>query len=116
MSDLKFVPRGNSLTPVPGHIAEHGAQPKRICAHVKLNKWQISPRPHVASTAREEQLLIRLCQKGAIAPYDKTTASACGVKFEPLEWRDGDVGWIPATKPKPEKVSSGRSYSKPKDD
>lgn len=100
MGDLKFVPRGNQLVPIPGYRTEHGEQPRRVCAQVKLNRWQISPRPHaVRPGSPEATSMIRLCQKGGVAPYDPETASACGVKFEPLEWRDGDKGWLPATQP-----------------
>lgn len=112
-ADLKFVPRGNTLIPVPGFRQEHGAQPKRICAAVKGNKWQISPRPHVVQAdSRESQLLIRMAQRGDVLPYDEFTASACGVKLEPLEWVDGDQGWLPAVKPT-EKRETKRSTKTP---
>lgn len=99
MPDLLFVPRGFSLVPLPGHIPTHGGQPRRVCASVKLDRWQISPRPHaVKPESREAMLLVRMCQRGDLAPYDAATASACGVAFEPLEWADGDRGWLPATR------------------
>lgn len=101
-TDLKFVPRGNTLVPVPGIRTHHGEQPRRVCASVKGNKWQVSPRPHgVKPGSKDAILFIRLCQKGGVAAYDQFTADACGVQFEPLEWRDGDQGWLPATQPKP---------------
>lgn len=93
--ELKFVPRGTDLVPMVGEKTPHGHAPKRICARVKSNRWVMSPQPHVVDSASREGVnMIRLCKKGAIAPFDMQTATHCGVDFEPLEFGGIDVGWV----------------------
>lgn len=98
MSELRFVPLGTRLVPVPGALAKSGAPPRRICAAVKNDAWVMRADPHtVSAVSGEAQALIRMVQRGDLEAYDQATAEACGVAFRPLEFAGADKGWLPVS-------------------
>lgn len=116
MQELKFVPPGMRLVPQPAFRAQDGQQPRRVCARVRGNKWQISERPwRCEYGTREATCAVRAALRGDLIPYDAETAAVCGIRYRPVRWVDGDTGWTtdpppnapaPATSPRGALTSS----------
>ena len=101
MSELRFVPRGMRLVPQPAFRGQDGQPPRRVCARVRGNKWQISEKPwRCEYGTREATCAVRAALRGDLLPYDAETAAVCGVRFQPVRWVDGDRGWTTEPPPK----------------
>lgn len=91
---LSFVPIGKTLIPMPGADYAQGAPPKRLCARVKGDRWEMSGNPHSAEEgSREAENLIRMVARGDIAPADEATAKASGVPFRAVTYSGAEQGW-----------------------
>ena len=94
MAKLAFVPLDGRLIPTPFGQTIDNQQPKRICARVRDDRWVFIGAPHeVEDKTPAAEGMIRLLDRGEVAPANADTARALGVPFRPLEFMGESAGW-----------------------
>lgn len=91
---LSFVPLDGALVPVPGDLTLDGQPPRRVCARVRKNAWETISTPLAVDDTDKTALgLIRMAQRGDLAPADAETAAAVGVPFRAVTFVGPTEGW-----------------------
>lgn len=109
---LKFVARGDLLAREPGSVAVAGDPPRfvnREPRKLPTGEWGYpaveEPYACAANSDEARRCITLTVRDGALWPLDEVTAAACGMRFVPVELRDGE--WIP----KKSKLAAPRSAS-----